>query len=61
VGDGVAVIAVTSRRRERVFDRCGNGVFGDPLGDDFVVVAARATAFLFVLLTAALMSAPVRA
>ena len=36
-------------------------VFGDPLGDDFLVVAARLTAFLLVLLAAALMPAPVRA
>jgi hypothetical protein len=35
-------------------------VFGDPLGDDFLVVAARLSAFLLVLLAAALMPAPVR-
>jgi hypothetical protein len=35
-------------------------VFGDPLGDDFLLVAARLTAFALVLLAAALMPAPVR-
>ena len=39
----------------------GMVVFGDPLGDDFLVVVARLTAFLLVLLAAALMPAPVRA
>ena len=36
-------------------------VFGDPLGDDFLVVTARLTAFMLVLVAAALMPAPVRA
>jgi hypothetical protein len=35
-------------------------VFGDPLGDDLVVVVARLTAFVLVLVAAALMPAPVR-
>jgi hypothetical protein len=39
----------------------GMAVFGDPLGDDFLVVAIRLTAFLLVLVAAALMPAPVRA
>ena len=38
----------------------GMVVFGDPLGDDLVVVVARLTAFVLVLVAAALMPAPVR-
>ena len=61
VGDGVAVIAVTSVAANMSSIVAGMVVFGDPLGDDFLVVAARLTAFLLVLLAAALMPAPVRA
>ena len=61
VGDGVAVIAVTSVAANMSTIVAGMLVFGDPLGDDFLVVAARLTAFLLVLLAAALMPAPVRA
>ena len=57
----MAVIAVTSVAANMSSIVAGMAVFGDPLGDDFVVVAARVTAFLLVLLTAALMPAPVRA
>jgi hypothetical protein len=36
-------------------------VFGDPFGDDFLVVGRGSQAFLLVLVAAALMPAPVRA
>ncbi|HYN49754.1 MAG TPA: hypothetical protein VES62_02415, partial [Thermoleophilaceae bacterium] len=61
VGDGVAVIAVTSVAANMSSIVAGMVVFGDPLGDDALVVAARLTAFLLVLVAAALMPAPVRA
>ena len=61
VGDGVAVIAVTSVAANMSTILAGVVVFGDPLGDDFLVVGARVTAFLLVLVAAALMPAPVRA
>jgi multidrug transporter EmrE-like cation transporter len=60
VGDGVAVIAVTSVAANLSSIVAGMVVFGDPLGDDFLVVAARLTAFVLVLFAAALMPAPVR-
>jgi hypothetical protein len=61
IGDGVAVIAVTSVAANMSTILAGVVVFGDPLGDDFLVVAARLIAFLLVLVAAALMPAPVRA
>jgi drug/metabolite transporter (DMT)-like permease len=61
VGDGVAVIAVTSVAANMSTIVAGVIVFGDPLGDDFLVVGARVTAFMLVLVAAALMPAPVRA
>ena len=61
VGDGVAVIAVTSVAANLSSIVAGMVVFGDPLGDDFVIVVARLVAFGLVLVAAALMPAPVRA
>jgi multidrug transporter EmrE-like cation transporter len=61
VGDGVAVIAVTSVAANMSSILAGMVVFGDPLGDDALVVAARVGAFVMVLVAAALMPAPVRA
>jgi multidrug transporter EmrE-like cation transporter len=61
VGDGVAVIAVTSVAANMSTIVAGVVVFGDPLGDDFLVVGTRVTAFVLVLVAAALMPAPVRA
>ena len=61
VGDGVAVIAVTSVAANMSSIAAGMVVFGDPLGDDSLVVAARLVAFAMVLVAAALMPAPVRA
>jgi hypothetical protein len=60
VGDGVAVIAITSVAANMSSIAAGMMVFGDPLGDDLVVVVARLTAFGLVLVAAALMPAPVR-
>ena len=61
VGDGVAVIAVTSVAANMSAIVAGMLVFGDPLGDDFWIVTARIVAFMLVLVAAALMPAPVRA
>ena len=61
LGDGVAVIAVTSVAANMSTILAGVVVFGDRVGDDFVVVAARLMAFVLVLVAAALMPAPVRA
>jgi len=61
VGDGVAVIAVTSVAANMSAIVAGMVVFGDPLGDDGLVVSARLMAFAMVLVAAALMPAPVRA
>ena len=61
VGDGVSVIAVTSVAANLSSIIAGMIVFGDPLGDDSLVVAARLMAFAMVLVAAALMPAPVRA
>ena len=61
VGDGVAVIAVTSVAANMSSIVAGMVVFGDPLGDDALIVGARLTAFALVLVAAALMPAPVRA
>jgi multidrug transporter EmrE-like cation transporter len=61
IGDGVAVIAVTSVAANMSTIVAGVVVFGDPVGDDFLVVVARLTAFVLVLVAATLMPAPVRA
>lgn len=61
VGEGVAVIAVTSVTANLSAILAGVLVFGDPLGKDALVVVARVTAFVLVLVAAGLMPAPVRA
>jgi multidrug transporter EmrE-like cation transporter len=61
LGDGVAVIAVTSVAANMSAILAGVVVFGDPLGNDALEVAARTFAFVLVLAGAALMPAPVRA
>jgi len=61
VGEGVAVIAVTSVAANMSAILAGVVVFGDPLGDDAFLVVARLFAFVLVLVAAALMPAPVRA
>ena len=61
IGDGVAVIAVTSVAANLSTIIAGLAVFGDRLGDDPLVVGVRVGAFALILLGAALIPAPVRA
>ncbi|MBA3420943.1 MAG: hypothetical protein H0U12_03475 [Thermoleophilaceae bacterium] len=61
IGEGVSVIAVTSVAANLSAILAGVLVFGDPLGEDALVVIARVTAFVLVLVAAGLMPAPVRA
>lgn len=61
IGDGVAVIAVTSVAANLSTILAGLAVFGDRLGDDALVVGVRLAAFALVLIGAALIPAPVRA
>jgi hypothetical protein len=61
IGDGVAVIAVTSVAANLSTILAGLAVFGDRLGDDALVVGARLGAFALILVGAALIPAPVRA
>jgi len=61
IGDGVAVIAVTSVAANLSTILAGLAVFGDRLGDDALVVSVRLGAFALILLGAALIPAPVRA
>jgi drug/metabolite transporter (DMT)-like permease len=61
IGDGVAVIAVTSVAANLSTILAGLAVFGDPLGNDPLVVGVRIAAFAMILVGAALIPAPVRA
>jgi drug/metabolite transporter (DMT)-like permease len=61
IGDGVAVIAVTSVAANLSVILAGLTVFGDRLGTDAFVVGVRGAAFGLVLVGAALIPAPVRA
>lgn len=61
VGEGVAVIAVTSVAANMSAILAGVLVFGDPMGRDALEVAARTVGFVMVLAGAVLMPAPVRA
>jgi hypothetical protein len=61
LGEGVAVIAVTSVAANLSTILAGVVVFGDPLGKDALVVVGRVAAFVLVLVAAGLMPAPVRA
>jgi multidrug transporter EmrE-like cation transporter len=61
IGDGVAVIAVTSVAANLSTILAGLAVFGDRLGDDPFVVGVRISAFALILVGAALIPAPVRA
>jgi multidrug transporter EmrE-like cation transporter len=61
VGEGVAVIAVTSVAANMSAILAGVLVFGDPMGNDAVEVGARALGFVLVLTGAAMMPAPTRA
>jgi drug/metabolite transporter (DMT)-like permease len=61
IGDGVAVIAVTSVAANLSTILAGLAVFGDRLGDSVLVVGVRGAAFVLILVGAALIPAPVRA
>ena len=61
IGDGVAVIAVTSVAANLSTIIAGLAVFGDPLGKDALVVGVRVAAFVLILIGAALIPAPMRA
>ena len=61
IGDGVAVIAVTSVAANLSTILAGLAVFGDRLGTDPLVVGTRLVAFALILVGAALIPAPVRA
>jgi drug/metabolite transporter (DMT)-like permease len=61
IGDGVAVIAVTSVAANLSTILAGLAVFGDRLGNDALVVGVRVAAFALILIGAALIPAPVRA
>jgi drug/metabolite transporter (DMT)-like permease len=61
VGEGVAVIAVTSVAANMSAILAGVVVFGDPMGRDALEVAARTAGFVLVLTGAVLMPAPARA
>jgi drug/metabolite transporter (DMT)-like permease len=61
IGDGVAVIAVTSVAANLSTIIAGLVVFGDKLGHDPLLVGVRVAAFALILLGAALIPAPVRA
>jgi multidrug transporter EmrE-like cation transporter len=61
IGDGVAVIAVTSVAANLAPILAGLAVFGDRLGTDALVIGVRIAAFVLILVGAALIPAPVRA
>jgi drug/metabolite transporter (DMT)-like permease len=61
IGDGVAVIAVTSVAANLSTILAGLAVFGDRLGNDALIVGVRIAAFALILTGAALIPAPVRA
>jgi multidrug transporter EmrE-like cation transporter len=61
IGDGVAVIAVTSVAANLSTIIAGLAVFGDRLGSHALVVGVRIAAFGLALIGAALIPAPVRA
>jgi multidrug transporter EmrE-like cation transporter len=61
IGDGVAVIAVTSVAANLSTILAGLAVFGDRLGNGALVIGVRLAAFALILVGAALIPAPVRA
>jgi len=61
IGDGVAVIAVTSVAANLSTILAGLAVFGDRLGNDAFIIGVRLAAFALILAGAALIPAPVRA
>jgi multidrug transporter EmrE-like cation transporter len=60
IGDGVAVIAVTSVAANLSAIIAGLAVFGDRLGHDPLVIGVRVGAFALILIGAALIPAPTR-
>jgi drug/metabolite transporter (DMT)-like permease len=61
IGDGVAVIALTSIASNDSSLPAGIIVFGDPIGDDAASVILRSLAFLLVVVAAAMIPGPTRA
>ncbi len=61
IGDGVAVIAVTSVAANLSAIIAGLAVFGDRIGDNALVIGVRLAAFALILIGTALIPAPVRA
>jgi drug/metabolite transporter (DMT)-like permease len=61
IGDGVAVIAVTSVAANLSTIVAGLAVFGDRLGTNALIIGVRLAAFALILVGAALIPAPVRA
>jgi hypothetical protein len=61
IGPGVTVIAVTSIAGNASSIPAGIIVFGDPLGDDALIVVLRSLAFVLVTAAAATIPAPLRA
>jgi hypothetical protein len=61
LSDAVAVIALTSIASNASAIPAGVVVFGDPMGDDALSIAARSTAFVLVIAAAALIPGPTRA
>ena len=61
IGDGVAVIAVTSVAANLSTILAGLAVFGDRLGNDALVIGVRIAAFALILVGAAMIPAPIRA
>jgi drug/metabolite transporter (DMT)-like permease len=61
IGDGVAVIAVTSVAANLSTILAGLAVFGDRLGNNALVIGVRLAAFALILVGSALIPAPVRA
>ncbi len=60
IGDGVAVIAVTSVAANLSAILAGLAVFGDPIGSSAFEIGVRVAAFALILVGAALIPAPVR-
>ena len=61
IGEGVAVIAVTSIASNASSIPAGIVVFGDPLGEGTMTIALRCLAFLLVIAAATLIPGPTRA
>jgi drug/metabolite transporter (DMT)-like permease len=61
IGDGVAVIAVTSIASNASAMPAGVIVFGDELGSTGAIIAGRVLSFVVVIVAAALIPAPTRA